>query len=335
MIDNILALRHGRKLEVREYGDEAGHPVFFFHGLIGSHYQASYIAEQAKENRLRIIAPNRPGVGASEFIARRSPLDAVGDVEDIAGRLGLGEFSLIGISGGTPYTLATLYQLGSRIRTVTVISGMGPAQLPGALSGMDPRRRLILEAGSRYPGLARRGFEKSADRFRADPERALDRLIATWSKPDQIVFKRRAIYDLFMKDLHQVFTEGKGPESLAQELAIYRNYGFSLNELPADKRVTLWHGLADNIVPAAMAWKLTQALPSAEAHLVPGGHFVAVDIADQIIARLKQLLDHPQRIPSSTEPISAAAPQPVGRAPTDEGSLPQSARHTTGSQRDR
>ena len=53
-----------------------------------------------------------------------------------------------------------------------------------------------------------------------------------------------------MKDLHQVFTEGKGPETLSQELTIYRNYGFSLADLPADKRVTLWHGLADNIVPA-------------------------------------------------------------------------------------
>ena len=72
MVNNLFQMRTGRKLEVREYGDDAGHPAFFFHGLIGSQYQAAYIADQAREHGLRIIAPNRPGVGASEFIKRAS-----------------------------------------------------------------------------------------------------------------------------------------------------------------------------------------------------------------------------------------------------------------------
>jgi pimeloyl-ACP methyl ester carboxylesterase len=293
MSDNLFVMRNGRRLEVRQYGDDSGHPVFFFHGLIGSHYQASYIADHAKETGLRIIAPNRPGVGASEFAVRKSPVDAVADVEDIAAALDLGEFSVIGISGGTPYALATLYRLRQRIRTVTVICGMGPARLQGALRGMDPRRRAFLEFGSRYPQLAKRAFQKSAVRFRNNPDRALRRLIATWSEPDRLVFERKEIYDLFMKDLHQVFREGMGPESLSQELAIYRNYGFSLRDLPRDQRITLWQGLSDNIVPPTMAWKLTQALPNAESHFVPGGHFVAVDIAGDIVGRLRQLLDDP------------------------------------------
>jgi pimeloyl-ACP methyl ester carboxylesterase len=293
MNNNVVVTRTGRKLEVREYGDESGHPAFFFHGLIGSHYQASYIADQARDNRLRLIAPNRPGVGTSEFAVRKSALEAVGDVEDIATTLDLGEFSVIGISGGTPYALATLHRLGQRVRTTTILSAMGPMRLPGALEGMDRRRRIVLEIGSRYPHLTRLGFQKASDRFRADNDRFLARLIATWSIPDQKVFRRKEVYDLFMKDLHQVFTDGRGPESLAQELTIYRNYGFSLRDLPTDKRITLWHGLADNIVPPAMAWKMTQALPNAESHFVPGGHFVAVDIADRIIARLRQLLDDP------------------------------------------
>ncbi len=290
MLNQVLVLRSGRKLEVQEYGDRAGHPVLFFHGLIGSHHQASYVAEQAQRERLRIIAPNRPGVGGSEFVARASALDAIDDVEDVAAALKLDSFSLIGISGGAPYALAVLSRLGHRVRTVTVISGMGPMQLPGALYGMDHRRRLFLGAGSRYPQLARRAFETAAGGFRADPDRFLQRLITTWSGPDRQVFARREVFDLFLKDLHQVFTEGKGAEGLARELTIYRNYGFSLGELPASQRVTLWHGLSDNIVPPMMAWKMVHALPNAEAHFVPGGHFMAIDAAGQIIARLRQML---------------------------------------------
>ena len=119
MNNSLFVTRSGRKLEVQEYGDTVGHPVFFFHGMIGSHYQASYISDQAGGEGFRIIAPNRPGVGLSEFVKRKSPLEAVDDVEDVAAALGLDTFSVIGISGGTPYALAALNRLGRRIRTVT------------------------------------------------------------------------------------------------------------------------------------------------------------------------------------------------------------------------
>jgi pimeloyl-ACP methyl ester carboxylesterase len=292
----LLVMRDGRKLEVTEYGDPAGHPAFFFHGLIGSHHQAAYISEAAGRVGLRIIAPNRPGVGHSDFVGRKTPLESVPDVEDVAKSLRLDDFSLIGISGGTPYALAALSRLPHRVTTTTVISGMGPMRLPAALRGMDRRRRVALEVGSRWPRVAERGFRKAMHRFRADPVHFLDRLVATWSAPDQVLFKRKVIYDLFMQDLHQVFTVGAGPITLAHELALYRNYGVSLRDLPQDKRITIWHGLSDNIVPPAMACQVALALPNCEAHLVTGGHFVAIDIAGQIIAQLTRLLDDPTEI---------------------------------------
>ena len=291
MVNTLVALRSGRKLDVQEYGARAGHPAFFFHGLIGSHHQAAYVSEQAEQAGLRIIAPNRPGVGRSEFAVRGSARDVVSDVEDVAEALGLERFSVIGISGGAPYALATLADLRQRVRTVTVISGMGPMQLRGALRGMDYRRRFFLEAGSRYPGLARRAFQRVSERYRADPERFLARLITTWSLPDQVLFRRRDVFDLFLQDLDQVFQEGIGSEGLAQELVIYRNFGFALGDLPLDQRIILWHGLSDTIVPPAMAWRLARVLPDCEAHFLPGGHFMAIDAADQIVGQLKQQLD--------------------------------------------
>jgi pimeloyl-ACP methyl ester carboxylesterase len=287
----VVVVRDGRPLEVREYGDPRGHPAFFFHGLLGSYHQASYVADQARRAGLRIIAPNRPGVGRSEFVARKTPLEAVPDVEDLVRILRIDRFSVIGISGGTPYALAVLHRFGERVRTATVISGMGPAQLPGGLHGMDPRRRLILAAGSRYPRLARNAFRTAGRRFRAHPERFLERLVKTWTDPDQQLFRRPEVFNLFLEDIRQVFANPHGAEGMAQELSIYRSYGFPLAELPPGRRVTIWHGLTDNIVPPAMAWRMVQALPNAEAHLLPGGHFMAIDAAGFIVARLVQQLD--------------------------------------------
>jgi pimeloyl-ACP methyl ester carboxylesterase len=290
-MSRLIPTRTGRLLEVEEYGDPLGHPAFFFHGLIGSHYQASYIAGQAREQGLRIIAPNRPGVGRSEFIIRRNTLETVPDVEDLAAYLGLSEFSLIGISGGTPYALAALYRLGDRVRTATVISGMGPMRLPGALKGMDRRRRVALELGSRLPRLARGRCALWAERFRAEPEQFLRRLVHTWPAADRALFDREDVFDLFLKDLHQVFSEGNGPVTFAQELRLYRNYGFWPAQLPRSPGVTLWHGSDDTIVPPAMSWAMSRALPRCELHLLPGGHFVAISISEQIILRLRRQLD--------------------------------------------
>jgi pimeloyl-ACP methyl ester carboxylesterase len=286
-----VVTRSGRKLEIREYGDPTGHPAFFFHGLIGSHHQASYIADQARHTGLRVIAPNRPGVGMSEFIGRKSPLEVVDDVEDTARALGLDEFSVIGISGGTPYALAVLHRLPLRVKTATIISGMGPMWLPGALKGMDLRRRTLLELGARFPRLALSAFQKAEAGFRKSPESLLDGLIRTWSPSDQKVFTRSHIYSLFLRDLHQVFSDGKGAISLSQELGIYRYRGLPIGGLPPETRITVWHGLDDIIVPPAMAWTLTRALPNCETHFVPGGHFMAVDAAPAIVARLRETLD--------------------------------------------
>ena len=151
--------------------------------MIGSHYQASYIALDSSPGGIQDHRPEPAGSGIVRVYQRKGPLEAVDDVEDIATALGLDDFSVVGISGGTPYALATLYRLGPRVKTVTVISGMGPMRLRGAVRTMDRRRRMVLEVGSRYPHLAMQFFQKSRYRFRTDPDRFLNRLATTWSSP--------------------------------------------------------------------------------------------------------------------------------------------------------
>ncbi|MDR3638713.1 MAG: alpha/beta hydrolase [Isosphaeraceae bacterium] len=287
---NSLRMRDGRRLEVWEYGDPSGHPIVFFHGLIGSHHQASYLAEPALRLGLRVIAPNRPGVGESDFIARHTAFGAVEDVEDLLKALGLNEFSVIGISGGAPYAVACLQTLGRRVRAATLISGMGPLRWPGALRGMRPSDRVSLELGSRYPHLAQRVFRRWQETFRANPRRFLKGFIEKLVPADRRLFQDEALPSLFLHDLRQVFVDGCGPQSLAHELVVFRRFRIDAAALPSDRRVTLWHGLDDDLVPPSMTWALAQRLPNREAHFVPGGHFVALEIAERVIRRHRQLL---------------------------------------------
>ena len=236
MTSKLLVMRDGRKLEVTEYGDRAGHPAFFFHGLIGSHHQASYISAEASRIGLRIIAPNRPGVGRSEFVARKSALDTVGDVEDVATGAAPRsiqpdrDFRGNAVCPGCPFQDGEPGEDGHRDQRDGADAAAG-ALAPAWICEDESRSR----PARGFPPRRDAGLRKRTERFRADPAGLLDRLVTTWSVPDQLVFKRKDVYDLFMQDLHQVFTQGVGPITLAHELALYRNFGLWPRDLPRDK----------------------------------------------------------------------------------------------------
>jgi pimeloyl-ACP methyl ester carboxylesterase len=97
---NIIQLPDGRKLAYAEYGDSQGVPVFFFHGFPGSRYDGEYSGQVAAEMGIRLIAPDRPGMGYSDYQPNRRLLDWPADVGHLADTLGLDKFGVLGYSGG-------------------------------------------------------------------------------------------------------------------------------------------------------------------------------------------------------------------------------------------
>ena len=63
-----IILSDGRKLAYAEYGKSDGYPIFYFHGSPASRLEPLILGEQVLERSgLRIIAPDRPGMGAPIF----------------------------------------------------------------------------------------------------------------------------------------------------------------------------------------------------------------------------------------------------------------------------
>ena len=80
----VLRLDDGRELAFRELGDPTGTPVFAFHGTPGSHRMFGPMAADASRLGIRLIAPDRPGYGASDYLPDRRLLDWPRDVAAIA-----------------------------------------------------------------------------------------------------------------------------------------------------------------------------------------------------------------------------------------------------------
>ncbi len=89
--DNQIKLKDGRILGYAEYGDPQGKPVLYFHGTPSSRFEDSRpsVDEIATRLGVRIILPERPGIGLSNFKSSRTILDLLDDVIELADGLNL------------------------------------------------------------------------------------------------------------------------------------------------------------------------------------------------------------------------------------------------------
>jgi pimeloyl-ACP methyl ester carboxylesterase len=234
---------------------------------------------------------------------RRSIADAADDIAELANALNLQTFCVMGVSGGGPYALACQARLPERVQLTTVVSGLGPVGHPPALRQMGALAWSALQLSCAWPGLMRWFFASRARAFRRDPEGFLLSLVRRWSRSDQELFERTKVREMLLADLREVLIHGQGAEGLVQEMQLYFRWGFELSDIPRDSKVVLWHGQDDQLVPPFMADYVAQHLPGAEVEYRPGGHFMVIDYADEVMRRALEVLERGKRpAPVSTPP---------------------------------
>lgn len=129
-IEHRIQLTDGL-LACLELGDSRGVPVFYCHGFPGSRFEARLAAGAARRLGIRVLAPDRPGLGASTYLTGCTIGDWAADVTELADRMALERFALLGVSGGGPYALACAARILQRVRAVAVVAGMAPTRAIG------------------------------------------------------------------------------------------------------------------------------------------------------------------------------------------------------------
>jgi len=277
-----ITLSDGRRLGYAEYGDPSGRPVIYCHGFPGSRLEPRIAAGVAEELGVRLIAPDRPGYGLSDFQRGREILHWPADVHELADILGLGRFAVVGTSGGGPYALACAHSLAGRITAAGVVCSLGPLCEPELLCDMAPRARLGMALARKAPRMLELVLRLQ---MAAGPQRFAGALTPALPKPDADAMAEDRLRQAFAEAVHESMRNGT--RGIALDLRLYSlPWGFDLEKTKA--QVILWQGEADTIVPASHGRYLARRLPNCEAHFVPGeGHFsLPINYARQVLSAL-------------------------------------------------
>jgi len=257
---------------VAEYGAQSGAPVFFCHGWPSSRTMAELTDTAARELNLRIISPDRPGIRNSSLPRERKLLDWPPLLAELADKMGISEFRVLGISGGAPYALAAAWALPERVRAIAVVSGAPPLTELADRNGLLPLYRWLLFFYPRHRELLRLSFHVARPFLSVKlPLRFRPLLLKLLQPCDANVMRDVAAFEACFESQRQAWRASA--DGLMIDAEIYAQpWGFALEAIRVPVR--LWHGMKDRSFHWSLAQSLGERLPLCRERLVDGeGHY--------------------------------------------------------------
>lgn len=268
---NQLRRPDGRTLVWVEQGDPAGQPVLYCHGFPSCGREARFADAAARAAGVRLIAPDRPGMGASTPQPGRRIRDWPAEAQALQAHLGLAPLPVLGLSGGAPYALACAALAPKHFGPVGCVGGLGPLATVEDARGMSVVSRLSIRLARRRSRLQAAMFHTLGAVIRRQPKILFALLAGTAPPADRTVFRDRELRGTWQAAMRHAMTNGAG--GAIDELRLYvQPWDVPLEQI--DVPVTLWHGDQDTVVPGHHAERLHALLPTSTLQRCPGeGHF--------------------------------------------------------------
>jgi pimeloyl-ACP methyl ester carboxylesterase len=271
--DEVFLRSNGERVAFSEYGVANGVPVIFCHGWPSSRMMAELTEAAARELRVRIISPDRPGIVGSTFVRGRKLLDWPALVSELADFLNIDQFRLLAISGGAPYAYAAAWAMPERVRAIAVVSGAPHIAELDNQAGLLALYRWLLVAHAKLPPvLSRLGF-RAARHFLSlrPPRRSKSWMLKLLQPCDAECLRDERAFEACFESQRRAW-ENSAEGVLADATIFAQRWGFSLAEI--DVPVRLWHGKNDRSFSAALAEATAAQIPNCRLRLIQdAGHY--------------------------------------------------------------
>jgi len=265
----VIHLADGRRLGFDDLGTAAGRPVIYMHGGTTSRMTARLAAADAAELGIRLIAPDRPGIGLSDPQPGRTLSDWADDVHALAVTLGLDQYGVLGVSEGTPYALACGSAHPKHVVGVSIAGPIAALRNPRITRAIHPPVRLMVGLAVYTPRLLRLAFAAMHADVRHRGLQAVAGMRRAFPPADQDLFADSARLEMRLDDLRNTFAWGARWPAYDFVLAA-REWGFQLDAIHCP--VWIFQGDGDTIHTLGMARHLVECIPGAKLTVlhVPG-----------------------------------------------------------------
>jgi pimeloyl-ACP methyl ester carboxylesterase len=264
-----------------------------------------------KELDVKLVAIDRPGYASSTPHPDGNMLDFSKDILEVADKLNIATFSLVGISGGGIWALAAAHYIpkmeSNRLANVGIISSDGQWAAPDF--PLKAKSAMVMD----YPSLVKAAF--MVMRYAIFNYRKYGNIVyGALPKDAEVRRKKRFLKfvlsssDAFLcrfKDtkylrglnipLEQITLASKeglrvGVDGLVRDLTwqTKKPWGFDLSEIKHPK-MFLWHGELDNIVPVEVAQYACRKIPQMDCRIDKTmGHLLVVPKFREIATTIVQ-----------------------------------------------
>ncbi|TNF33210.1 MAG: alpha/beta hydrolase [Gammaproteobacteria bacterium] len=247
--EGTVAVGVNRHLGYAEFGDPDGKAVLWFHGTPGSRRQVPLETRRwAGEQGIRLIAVERPGIGASTPHLYATVHDFASDVAALAGTLSLQHFGVIGLSGGGPYALSCAAAMPDKVVAVAVFGGVAPTHGADAPEGGLVQKALPAErwlSRCYQPIGAMLGQCIRALHPIADP--IFDAVVRFGPRSETTILGELEFRAMFVDDLMLGTQQGRMSSIVHDIILFARPWGFALSDIHVP--VHFWQGTDDPLVP--------------------------------------------------------------------------------------
>lgn len=283
-----IILSDGRVLSYAEYGDSEGFPMFYFHGGQESRLSSIFMDSTANKLNIRLISPDRPGIGLSTYQAKRTFLDWGDDIARLATSLNINRYAVFGLSGGAPHVLATVCKDSARIENASIISGATPYNYTGTLKGMwFPVKLIHWFASMPKEKQLRRFIQNDFESLINKPDKRMKQFQKFLPKPDKRLLTDVPEYGWeFINGSIESYRQGI--DGVVQEWKLYvADWQIDLSNVHFP--IALWYGEDDKMAPYHRGNHYNNTLPNSTLKIKSDeGHFSLIrNHLQEILMELK------------------------------------------------
>ena len=282
--DRSMQLADGRILSFSDRGPVEGRPVVLLHHLLGSRFEGPSDASLLDRLDIRLIVPERPGIGRSTPLENRRLTDYAEDIRQLADRLELDRFRVLGFSSGGPHAAACAALLGDRVTGLALAASLMPVdELPDGVP-TSLTQRFMTGMARHWPAGMRSLLELRYRRLLDDPAAAMAGFEREGNRADIELLRDPEIKRIRLGHLQN---GTRVPERvLADELvALARPWGFDFSTIATP--VQIWHGRQDSFFSSAHAEAMAAILPDCRTFVRDDwGHFFLYREWERVLAEL-------------------------------------------------